>query len=51
MAITSISTKLSHEYQDTPKEKDVFSSLLDPNDDRITPEMNSDSRLLVIAGR
>ncbi|KAI4711288.1 hypothetical protein J4E89_003853 [Alternaria sp. Ai002NY15] len=41
---------LEERKKDTPKEKDVFSSLLDPNDDRITPEMNSDSRLLVIAG-
>ncbi|KAF1844083.1 cytochrome P450 [Cucurbitaria berberidis CBS 394.84] len=34
----------------TPKENDVFSRLLDPNDDKITPEMNADSRLLVVAG-
>jgi cytochrome P450 len=34
----------------TPKEKDVFSCLLDPNNDQITPEMNADSRLLIIAG-
>jgi cytochrome P450 len=43
--------RLAHQCQDEPKEKDVFSCLLNPNDDRITPEMNSDSRLLIIAGR
>lgn len=43
--------RLAHHFQDEPKEKDVFSCLLNPNDDRITPEMNSDSRLLIIAGR
>ncbi|KAF1837964.1 cytochrome P450 [Decorospora gaudefroyi] len=34
----------------TPKENDVISWLLNPHDDRITPGMNADTRLLVVAG-
>ncbi|CAN9121715.1 unnamed protein product [Alternaria alternata] len=41
---------LEERKKNTPKEKDVFSCLLNPNEDQITPEMNADSRLLIIAG-
>ncbi|KAJ8111353.1 hypothetical protein OPT61_g6036 [Boeremia exigua] len=34
-----------------PKEKDIFSWLLDPESPDVTPELNADSRLLVVAGR
>ncbi|KAH3910676.1 hypothetical protein HBH56_144800 [Parastagonospora nodorum] len=34
----------------TPKENDVFTWLLDPNATRVSPELNADSRLLVVAG-
>ncbi|KAF2851298.1 cytochrome P450 [Plenodomus tracheiphilus IPT5] len=33
-----------------PKEKDVFSWLLDENYPNVTPELNADSRLLIVAG-
>lgn len=34
----------------TPKENDIFSWLLDPNDPSVTPDLNADSRLLIVAG-
>ncbi|KAF2026685.1 cytochrome P450 [Setomelanomma holmii] len=34
----------------TPAENDIFSWLLDPDSQEVTPEMNADSRLLVVAG-
>ena len=37
--------------QITPKENDIFSWLLDPNATEISPELNADARLLVVAGR
>ncbi|KAJ4350988.1 hypothetical protein N0V95_004222 [Ascochyta clinopodiicola] len=36
--------------QITPKENDIFSRLLDPESQVVTPELNAESRLLVIAG-
>ncbi|CBX98473.1 hypothetical protein LEMA_P098820.1 [Plenodomus lingam JN3] len=33
-----------------PKERDIFSWLLDEEDPNVTPELNSDARLLVVAG-
>lgn len=38
-------------HQITPKEKDIFSWLLDPNSTEVSQELNADSRLLVVAGR
>jgi hypothetical protein len=35
----------------TPKENDIFSWLLDRNATKVSPELNADSRLLVVAGR
>ncbi|UPX19180.1 Tryprostatin B 6-hydroxylase [Ascochyta rabiei] len=34
----------------TPKENDIFSRLIDPESLDVTPELNAESRLLVIAG-
>ncbi|KAH7095576.1 cytochrome P450 [Paraphoma chrysanthemicola] len=34
----------------TPKENDIFSWLLDPNTQEVSPELNADSRLLIVAG-
>lgn len=44
-------SKYTNVLKVTPKENDIFSWLLDPNDDKITPELNADSRLLIVAGR
>ncbi|CAO2656425.1 Nn.00g052280.m01.CDS01 [Neocucurbitaria sp. VM-36] len=44
------SNVLKERQKVTPKENDIFSWLLDPNDDKITPQLNADSRLLVVAG-
>ncbi|KAI8939307.1 hypothetical protein NX059_003097 [Plenodomus lindquistii] len=41
---------LKERKQVVPKEKDIFSWLLDENDPNITPELNADSRLLIVAG-
>ncbi|USP73086.1 uncharacterized protein yc1106_00360 [Curvularia clavata] len=41
---------LEHRIKNTPKENDVFSWLLNKDVNRVTPDMNSDSRLLIIAG-
>jgi hypothetical protein len=49
--ITSGSLKSADCWQTTPKENDVFSWLLDPNATKVSPELNADSRLLVVAGR
>jgi cytochrome P450 len=39
------------ETQTTPKEKDIISWLIDPNKVEISPDLNADARLLVVAGR
>lgn len=35
----------------TPAENDIFARLLDPENPKVTQELNADSRLLVVAGR
>ncbi|KAF1920436.1 cytochrome P450 [Ampelomyces quisqualis] len=41
---------LQERAKNIPKENDVFSWLLDPMTSKVTPELNADSRLLVVAG-
>ncbi|RAR07325.1 cytochrome p450 [Stemphylium lycopersici] len=41
---------LEQRAKNTPKENDIFSWLLTPGDERVTMDMNADSRLLIIAG-
>ena len=51
----SVCENKAHGYangsQITPKENDIFSWLLDPDATEISPELNADARLLVVAGR
>lgn len=44
-------SSFTDKLQITPKENDIFSWLLDPNAAEVSPELNADSRLLVVAGR
>ncbi|XP_014551263.1 hypothetical protein COCVIDRAFT_42393 [Bipolaris victoriae FI3] len=41
---------LEERIKTTPKEKDVFASLLKEGDDQVTRDMITDSRLLIVAG-
>ncbi|KAF2122461.1 cytochrome P450 [Lophiotrema nucula] len=43
-------TTLRERKKITPKENDIFSWLLDPNDEDIPLHLNADSRLLIVAG-